>query len=390
MATGYFATPITTTTSGTTAPTETGYTVSFYDIDGTLLKSELVSKGGNSTAPNANYDPNYLIFKEWNNTLTGITEDLDVGSIYETVSGYSYFQIRTVTGNTAIALNFNRPGTNLLTINWGDTTSYTAKTNGDYSISHTYTDIGDYLITLISGGALTAGLASSANCLIKPGPNIKKMYLQNNMSHSNNAFNYNCASVISLPYNWTAIQQSAFANHEISHINLPKDVSTFYLGCFIPVPYAFNRLTVNQAKPITIPNGNPFGASVIPLKGRFNFSADFLTNSSFSNMIGIDNLKMSITNGIITNTAFYRCSSLKSYEVNSNITSIGANSFQLCIAIREYILRPTTPPTITSSSFPNIHMACKIYVPDANVDNYKTATNWNLLAGYIFAISTRP
>ena len=45
-----------------------------------------------------------------------------------------------------------------------------------------------------------------------------------------------------------------------------------------------------------------------------------------------------------------------------------------------------TPPTITSYSFANTNNA-PIYVPDASVTAYKTATNWVLLASRIFPIS---
>ncbi len=47
----------------------------------------------------------------------------------------------------------------------------------------------------------------------------------------------------------------------------------------------------------------------------------------------------------------------------------------------------TTPPTLGTSAFYNINSICKIYVPDASVTAYKSATNWNTYADYIYPIS---
>ena len=54
---------------------------------------------------------------------------------------------------------------------------------------------------------------------------------------------------------------------------------------------------------------------------------------------------------------------------------------------------PTTNPLSTSNAF-NFQTIfkyhTKIYVPDASVNAYKTATNWNAHADYIYPLSTRP
>jgi hypothetical protein len=52
------------------------------------------------------------------------------------------------------------------------------------------------------------------------------------------------------------------------------------------------------------------------------------------------------------------------------------------------VFNRTTPPTLANkNAFNNINSICKIYVPDASVTAYKTATNWVTYADYIYPMS---
>ena len=51
-------------------------------------------------------------------------------------------------------------------------------------------------------------------------------------------------------------------------------------------------------------------------------------------------------------------------------------------------MEPTTPPTLQQTRvFENLPLGCRIYVPDASVTAYKTATNWVSFADYIYPVS---
>ena len=47
----------------------------------------------------------------------------------------------------------------------------------------------------------------------------------------------------------------------------------------------------------------------------------------------------------------------------------------------------STPPSLASNTFNSLSPVSRIYVPDASVDAYKTATNWITYASYIYPIS---
>ena len=74
--------------------------------------------------------------------------------------------------------------------------------------------------------------------------------------------------------------------------------------------------------------------------------------------------------------------------IPNSVTSIGVQAFSYWSSAKEFIMESETPPTITSDSFQSTNNA-PIYVPNASVDAYKTATNWVDLADRIFSINDK-
>ena len=84
-------------------------------------------------------------------------------------------------------------------------------------------------------------------------------------------------------------------------------------------------------------------------------------------------------------SAFSGCGMLTTLTIPASVTTIGQYAFNNCRGLVSVILEPTTPPTISSGSWSNA--TCNFYVPDASVNDYKTAANWSNLASRIFPIS---
>lgn len=78
--------------------------------------------------------------------------------------------------------------------------------------------------------------------------------------------------------------------------------------------------------------------------------------------------------------------SLVDIQIGTGITSIGNLCFRGC---NNAILRikATTPPSLSANAFTSGSFVGKIYVPDASVDSYKTATNWGAWKDYIYPLS---
>lgn len=88
--------------------------------------------------------------------------------------------------------------------------------------------------------------------------------------------------------------------------------------------------------------------------------------------------------------SFNNCLSLTSIDIPASVTSIQTRAFYNCTGLVTMIVRNTTPPTMPDNAILNTNSLADIYVPDASVNNYKTATGWSSKASIIKGISEMP
>ena len=87
----------------------------------------------------------------------------------------------------------------------------------------------------------------------------------------------------------------------------------------------------------------------------------------------------------INSSTFARCPSLALVDF-TDVTSIGTYAFEYCSALKTFICRNVTPPTLANTNALT-GTSCTIYVPDEAVDTYKAATNWSTYASRIKPLS---
>lgn len=77
---------------------------------------------------------------------------------------------------------------------------------------------------------------------------------------------------------------------------------------------------------------------------------------------------------------FGECFSLELVKLPSTLTTLGVRSFYNCTSLHTVICYAEIPPTLNKASARDAFDGCtsltSIYVPDASVEAYKTATNW--------------
>jgi hypothetical protein len=115
--------------------------------------------------------------------------------------------------------------------------------------------------------------------------------------------------------------------------------------------------------------------------------------STFLNCVSLEEAIIPSTlTSISNNGLFQNCKSLKAIVFPVGFSSLGGNNnFATCPSLLEYTFLNTTPPTMAGTgNFTSINAAAKIYVPDASVAAYQAATNWTLVASYIYPLSTKP
>ena len=86
------------------------------------------------------------------------------------------------------------------------------------------------------------------------------------------------------------------------------------------------------------------------------------------------------------NYCFYQLAGMDTLEIPATITTIGTYLLSDS-SIVKVIMRATTPPAIAGYTFRFHRGAVSIYVPDASLEAYKTATNWVDMAAYIHPLS---
>ena len=400
-------------------PTTGDYLVRFFDIDGTILKEERRNAGQDATAPaNPNYDPTYLVFAEWNQPFTNVQNDIDVGAIYDTIDGKTYLFVR-ITDTTGLqpTLAINKTGTALLTVDWGDSTTDTSSTNGNFTLTKTaaYAAIGDYIITIestdIYQNSTATTLFNGDNAYART---LLKAYMGVNMRMSNNGIFRFCNSLKIVSLNKNSGNGNnyglTFNNcHSIIHINIPSVVEGFsnsHNNCYslksVSIPAlvtfyngAFNGCNSLESVIITGCNnlfGNsPFSSCNSLPKIKIPNATTNIVTSTFFDCHSLSEVIIGNATTTLGNSAFQTCRSVKSFEFPSTLTTIGSNVFNGNSATLEYTFLSTTPPTLANTNaFTGINAACKIYVPDASVAAYKAATNWSTYANYIYPLSTKP
>ena len=92
--------------------------------------------------------------------------------------------------------------------------------------------------------------------------------------------------------------------------------------------------------------------------------------------------KITIGNSVtgIGDYAFAECTSLKSVVIPSNVIVINNWVFYKCSSLISVSLFAKTVPSAGQGIFQETNSSLKIYCYESVLDNYKTATNWNIYA----------
>lgn len=390
------------------------YVVKFIDYDGTVLKSQYVNSGETANVPTIpTHD--YLTFNSWNYQYTNITQDTCISTTYDTTDGKSYLFI-TLTNVTGVSpiIYLNKSNTASMTIEWGDTTTSTSTSSGNFNLTHTYSAIGNYIIKISCLGNYNFGNGTSTTAIFKDGlykDCLTKLYVGKYVDNILTYGFYACKGLlyVSLPVGVTTIGYYSFYNTwSLIFINFPYGLTTLGYLAF------FNALALNY---IILPNTITFiNTSVFP----YCYSSSYINIPTTVTTIGInfayrhmsltkiiippiltyipngtfylcDKIKEIILPNTITSigtNSFYNCNTLEYLNISSAITSIGDSAFYSCKSLRICIINAITPPTLINiNAFYGINDTCKIYVPDGSVSNYKGASQWITYANYIYSIN---
>lgn len=135
-----------------------------------------------------------------------------------------------------------------------------------------------------------------------------------------------------------------------------------------------------------------FGDLILPNLTTIGIRAFNLNGAGLRRILDLGQITtLPANNGTNVNGTFVSCSKLELAILPSTLTTMGTSwqPFINCHKLSTMIIRAETPPSLGSKFELGYHVSSslKIYVPDASVEAYKSATNWASHASIIFPIT---
>jgi len=219
-----------------------------------------------------------------------------------------------------------------------------------------------------------------------------------------NAFNNSSLEEITLPESLEEIDQYAFSKTKLKEITIPANVGTLGSSAFedsdtgtMPLEkVVFKGDKIQTIELNTFKNCKKLQEIQLP---------ESLTTIKYNAFLRCEALTEIVIPDAVTTIdkqVFSQCSALKKVTLGTQLESIGNNAFNECYALETVICPDETPATLGSGAFPvsdgwDYTANYKIYVPDAQLDTYRTSwpAYWDSSNPYkktqvIYAISTMP
>lgn len=382
----------------------------------------------------------------WNFTLSevnALTGPMNIGAVYVPSDRKTHIRISILSNSTlTIPIYFYQSSSQAVHIDWGDGSVSMASATGNTYLSHTYAETGNYEITLHVNGTYTCSLGVSgtttttmfgavANTNRATLSVVEEVYIGRNISNiypyafqccyslrivtfpktlkyfgeqcfrdcpklvsviipkldngatvlPGNAFSY-CYSLICLSVSHSITSIGTYAFHScfsLPSVTLPSSVTTINT-------YAFS--TCRSIKKISILGkttiGNNAFVYMYSLQSlHLEKMGSSIGNYAFNEAVSLRDIKLSNNLTTIGTYAFQYNYSLTSVTIPSSVTNIGTYAFAYCYGVREYHIKRSSPPTLSSNAFAGIQSGCKIYVPSSSLSTYKSASVWSTYASYM-------
>lgn len=155
----------------------------------------------------------------------------------------------------------------------------------------------------------------------------------------------------------TEINSSTFKNNtSLEQIVLPQSLTT------LNIEGAFSACS--NLKSIVFPDGCVNWVAVNYGIGAFEDCSSLIDVNIPEGVVGL------------TGSLFENCIALPEMLIPSTVEIIYRRAFKNCASLERLIFKPITPPELNGLDWFTNTNNCPIYVPDASVEAYKTATNW--------------
>ena len=313
------------------------------------------------------------------------------GEDWRKKDGKTYLHI-TIDQNVfkTVNLRFGQTVASGNTINWGDGSAAVTPTNTSSAyVSHTYSELGDYVISIENtSGYFYFGDSSTT----------KGYIFQDGVNNVSNDKVRNYPLILKkaeLGKGWKADAGRQFAwCRRLTDVYVSTKPDQNTLGA-----YMFDTCTALRE----IDGADKWSSGITTL-GNYVFSyctaleklvlPTSVTSISDYYLQGNTTLPTTITSIVLPSgitsigkNAFTQCKCAAIIDIPATVTTLGNDAFQYPYGAHEIHVRATTPPTLGNSNVfsgfgTNVYNP-KIYVPAASLSTYQGADNWSGLASYM-------
>lgn len=185
---------------------------------------------------------------------------------------------------------------------------------------------------------------------------------------SGNVQNFGDKSVLEevvLPETLTSIPSHSFYNYtSLKRCNIPEGVTNINVSAFQYCPLEGE---------LYLPNLTGLGSCAFH-------------GTKLSKIVSLGTIEAT-PEGNANNNVFGNCTNLTEARLPATLTKLGSYTFRGSTALQTIICHATTPPSMGVNPFYGTNSTFLIYVPDASVEAYKTASGWSSYADRIRPIS---
>ena len=345
-------------------------------INGTLLidwgDGTTETQTGTSLSTAVNKSHTYAAAGEYTIKMTMQT----AGGKYELAGNNSYGTQVLWNGNNT---SYSRWNNNAI---YADAIKNVRTGTGMYYLTQSFLRNCHYLETVILSNEITSG-SSSNGYQFQECTRLKACVfpstLDGSMMFKTGMFQKSISLVyVSFPKNASAISSSAFSGTKsLKRLNISPSATTSATNSNVLEYSLLKRLTL----PNTISSYPPVTYCYNLEKVNIPTSATSISSNFAQYCYNLQNI--TIPSGITSiGTSALSNIHMNSLTIPASVTNIGTSAMNGA-AIVEYHIKPTTPPTITSSAALNVSTGTVIYVPSASLATYKTASNWSTYADYM-------
>ena len=187
---------------------------------------------------------------------------------------------------------------------------------------------------------------------------------------------YGCRSLknISIPLTTQRIEHQCFMDCSgLTEIYIPNSVTYMGSSVFSNCYGLKSAIIGNGVQEI---RSDAFGSCTGLTGVRIGTSVTSIGSDAFHYCESLQEVEIPDNVVTIGQGAFASCYSLFVASIGSGVTSIGKNAFSWCNALREVVVKPTTPPTLGGNIFVRNNLSA-IYIPQGTLSAYQAAEYWS-------------